>query len=116
MVPTLCYVGDMPQQDKNSGFQGPKAHKFCRFCCIGEQVVKLKDPNTVLHCDIITHGRYHYQVMEMRREISGLKTAAARKEYGTAWGIGDTVPALASITPALGLILSRPPDPAHSKY
>jgi hypothetical protein len=116
VVPTLCYVGDMPQQDKNSGFRGPKAHKFCRFCYIGEQAVKLKDPNAVLHFDIVTHGRYHYQVMEMRREISGLKTAAARKEYGTAWGMGDTVPALASITPALDLILSRPPDPAHSEY
>lgn len=29
-VPILCFIGDMPQQDKNSGFRGPKAHKFCR--------------------------------------------------------------------------------------
>lgn len=29
-VPILCFIGDIPQQDKNSGFRGPKAHKFCR--------------------------------------------------------------------------------------
>jgi hypothetical protein len=116
VVPTLCYIGDMPQQDKNSGFRGPKAHKFCRFCYIGEEAVKLKDPNAVLHFDVVTHGRYHYQVTEMRREMTRLRTATARKEYGTAWGMGDTVPPLASITPALDLILSRPPDPAHSEY
>jgi hypothetical protein len=30
--------------------------------------------------------------------------------------MGDTVPGLASITPALDLILSYLPDPAHSEY
>jgi hypothetical protein len=77
VVPTLCYIGDMPQQDKNSGFWGPKAHKFYQFCYIGEEAIKLKDLNAVLHFDIVTHGRYHYQVTEMRREISGLRSATA---------------------------------------
>jgi hypothetical protein len=116
VVPTLCYVGDMPQQDSNCGFRGPKAHKFCRFCYIGEQAIKSRNPNAVLNFDVITHGRYHHQVMEMRKEISGMKTADAKNRYGTSWGMKEAVPPLTSLTPALDLILSRPPDPAHSEY
>lgn len=115
-VPTLCYIGDMPQQDKNSGFRGPKALKFCRFCVIGQQAVKSGQPNAVLDFDAITHGRYHRQLVEMRQQIDALPTVAAKKANGSQWGLSEDRPKLADLSPALDLILSRPPDPAHSEY
>lgn len=111
-VPTLCYVGDMPQQNKNSGFRCPKAHKFCRFCYIGEQAVKSGNPNAILDFNIMTHGRSHHQYTAMREDMDTLQTAMDRNQYGTTWGLDKKTPALPSITPALDLILSRPPQPS----
>ncbi|KAI1753016.1 hypothetical protein F4782DRAFT_95579 [Xylaria castorea] len=116
VVPTLCYIGDMPQQDKNAGFRGPKANKFCRFCHIGQKAVKSGNPSDVLNFDIITHGRYHHQAIEMRRELESKPSNAKAKAYASQWGLSDEKPALRLISPALDLVLSRPPDPAHSEY
>ncbi|KAI1097192.1 hypothetical protein F4804DRAFT_352027 [Jackrogersella minutella] len=115
-VPTLCYIGDMPQQDKNSGFRGPKAHKPCRFCLIGQKASKSGNPNDILDFDVVTHGRYHYQTLEMRKCMANQSSNAKTKGYATQWGLAETEPALPLISPALDLILSRPPDPAHSEY
>jgi len=115
-VPTLCYIGDMPQQDKNSGFRGPKALKPCRFCYYGQKDIKSDNPSDILDFDVITHGRYHRQTVEMRKELDSLKTGAAKRQYASQWGLSEQTPALIDISPALDLILTRPPDPAHSEY
>ena len=115
-VPTVCYLGDMPQQDKNSGFRGPKALKSCRFCYIGQSARKPGNPAAVLDFDVQTHGRYHHQVVEMRRQMDSLGTAARKKAYGSQWGLAEERPALVDLSPALDLVLSRPPDPAHSEF
>ncbi|KAI8171048.1 hypothetical protein KHU50_005759 [Colletotrichum sp. SAR 10_65] len=117
-VPTLCYIGDMPQQDKNSGFRGPKANKFCRFCFIGQTAVKSGKASDILDFDVVTHGRYHYQTMEMRKEMESKGTKTATKAFASQWGLGEgqLAPTLAQLSPALDLIMSRPPDPAHSEY
>lgn len=36
----------------------------------------------LLDYDIFLEGRYHYTVMEMRKDIDNLGTKAARKAYG----------------------------------
>lgn len=82
-IPTLGYLGDLPQQDKSSSFRGPKALKFCRFYAIGQQAVKSAQPNGVLDFDIVTHGRYHRQLIEMRKRMDSLNTAAKRGKYGS---------------------------------
>lgn len=115
-VPTLCYIGDMPQQDKNSGFRGPKALKPCRFCYYGQQAIKSNDPSAILDFDIVAHGRYHRQTIEMHKEMDSMKTGVAKRQYGSQWGLSEDLPALVDISPALDLIMSRPPDPAHSEY
>ncbi|KAL7818066.1 hypothetical protein V8C44DRAFT_211757 [Trichoderma aethiopicum] len=115
-VPTLCYIGDMPQQDKNSGFRGPKALKFCRFCHIGQAAIKSGQPNSILDFDVISHGRYHHQLIEMRRQMGSYKTATAQRGFASQWGLSEDEPKLTQLSPALDLILSRPPDPAHSEY
>jgi hypothetical protein len=48
--------------------------------------------------------------------MESLKTATDKRTYGSQWGLSEERPALIDISPALDLILSRPPDPAHSEY
>ena len=115
---TMCYTGDMPQQAENSGFKGPRAHKFCRFCFIGAKPEAAVDsPTAIMDIDTVKHGRYHVQTAHMQRMMrENLKTAADRRDYGTQWGLNEADPPLVAISPALDLILSRPPDAAHSEY
>ena len=58
---TLCYLGDMPQQQGNSGMKTQRAKRGCRFCYVVE------DERADLQFDTNTHGRYHHQVLNMRR-------------------------------------------------
>ncbi|KAM7201547.1 hypothetical protein V8F20_004775 [Naviculisporaceae sp. PSN 640] len=114
---TMCYTGDMPQQDKNTGTLGPTALKFCRFCYIGPtHVINEKD---VLSDDFYQpeNLRYHHQMLQMRHEIENvLTTGNKQKAYSKQWGINQQRPALFDLSPALDVILSRPSDPAHSEY
>jgi hypothetical protein len=52
----------------------------------------------------------------MRKQMESLVTATDKRAYGSQWGLSEEQPALVDISPALDLILSRPPDPAHSEY
>ena len=113
---TMCYTGDMPQQAENSGFKHPRGHKFCRFCFIGSKSGGDNDADAVMGIDLDTHGRYHHQTRQMQVMYETLGTNKAKEEFGTQWGISNPNPPLTSISPASDLILSRPPDPAHSEY
>ncbi|KAI8177284.1 hypothetical protein K4K51_005651 [Colletotrichum sp. SAR 10_75] len=117
-VPTLCYISDMPQQDKNSGFRGPKANKFCRFYFISQTAVKSRKASNILDFNVVTHSQYHYQTIEMQKEIESKGTKTATKAFASQWGLskGQLAPTLAQLSPALNLIMSHPPDPAHSEY
>ena len=112
----MCYIGDMPQQAENSGFKGPRAHKFCR-CCFASSGQRAVDPDVMLKFDHITHGRYHIQTLEMQHMLHHhLQTVSERKRYCTQWGMAEELPALARLSPALDLVMSRPVDAAHSEY
>src|SRR5271168_1425078 len=65
---TLCYIGDMPQQQENSGFKTQRATRGCRFCFVKDTARGDLDFNTV------EHGRYHYQTINMRKEMESLLT------------------------------------------
>jgi hypothetical protein len=112
---TMCYIGDMPQQAENSGFKGPRAHKFCR-CCFAGSGQKTTDPDVLLKFDIVTHGRFHVQTKEMQNTMACLASESQKKAYGSQWGIVSPTPALDMISPALDIIMTRPFDPAHSEY
>lgn len=107
---SLCYIGDMPQQQENSGFKSQRADKGCRFCFIDAK------QRGDLNFDINEHGRYHHQAINMRKQMNNLRTATQRNQYGKDWGLAPRKPPLQQISPALDLILSRPADPAHSEY
>lgn len=64
IVFALAYIGDMPQQQWNAGFLGARAKLSCRGCYISEE-----DGRGNLDYDIVSDGRYHYQVMALREEI-----------------------------------------------
>lgn len=87
-VPTVCYLGDMPQQDKNSGFEGSQA---CRFCHHGQATIKSGVASDILDFDVIT-------------QMESLKTATDKRTYGSQWGLSEERPALIDISPALDLI------------
>jgi hypothetical protein len=53
----------------------------------------------------------------MRKEINSLCTKDERNKYGTQWGLVEgEEPALATISPALDLIITRPSDPPHLEF
>ncbi|KAK4117995.1 hypothetical protein N657DRAFT_465176 [Parathielavia appendiculata] len=112
----MCYIGDMPQQAENSGFKGPRAHKFCR-CCFAASGQCAVNPDVMLKFDHITHGRFHIQTLEMQQMLHrSLQTASERKQYCAQWGMAEDIPALPRLSPALDLVMSRPTDAAHSEY
>ena len=106
---TLCFIGDMPQQQENAGFKSQRATLGCRFCFV--QDVQRGD----LDYDTTVNGRYHHQVVQMRKEMDALlKTDKAK--YAQKWGLSPEAPALIKLSPALDVILTRPADPAHSEF
>lgn len=113
---TMAYIGDMPQQAENSGLKGPRATKFCRFCNIASVGKHISDPNQPFYVDVHQEGRFHNQTLQMQNMMLGLRSETAKEAYGKQWGLSSPSPALASISPALDLIVSRPMDPAHSEF
>ncbi|RYC58953.1 hypothetical protein CHU98_g7247 [Xylaria longipes] len=113
---TMAYVGDMPQQAENSGLKGPRATRFCRFCNIVSAGKQISDPNQPFYIDVNQEGRFHNQTLQMQNMMLGLRSETAKEAYGKQWGLSSPTPALATISPALDLIVSRPMDPAHSEF
>ena len=78
---TLCFIGDMPQQQANAGFKSQRATLGCRFCFTDT------DDRGDLNYDIVREGRYHRQTLQMRKEMDSLPTARDREKYGKKWGL-----------------------------
>jgi hypothetical protein len=109
---THAFLGDMPQQQKNSMMKTQRGNLGCRFCFAAV------DDRGNLGYDSLQNGRYHFQTVEMRKDLESHHTIRAREKYGTKWGLdpSERAAALAEIAPALDTLLSRPADPAHSEY
>jgi hypothetical protein len=110
---TFKFLLDMVEGNVLCGIKGVKANKNCRMCYAGKEGPKLNSRRDLSY-DIFRNGRYHYQTIQMRKEMAS-KSLAERAEYSTKWGL-DVAPVLQTITPALDLVLSRPFDLAHSEY
>ena len=107
---THAYIGDMPQQQVNSGMKSQNANLGCRFCYINA------DERGDVDFDHHLNGRYHHQVVAMREDMETIRTKGQKEKYCKKWGMSLEPPALAQISPALDILLSRPGDPAHSEY
>lgn len=59
---TLYITSNLPQAADNTGYKGPRAHKFCRFCFVGAKPENASDISTpIMDIDTVAHGRYHIQ-------------------------------------------------------
>ena len=112
-VPHLAITGDTPQQQLNSGCVGVSGTMGCRFC----KVSKKERPN--LDFDVVNNRRSHPELVRQQRHVAAMSPGIQRNNYCTTHGLAthDPVgrPALAEITPAFDLIMTRPADAAHSE-
>ena len=66
----MVWLGDMPQQQDNSGFKRQHATRGCRFCTISAEA------RDQLDFDVITQGRYNHSTLALRqKEKQMTKTA-----------------------------------------
>lgn len=96
-------VGDMPQQNQNSGLKNQNANRGCRYCLCPQ-----KD-KADLHYDIVLNGRFHHH-MKALREASKAMPKGQYKKFCTEWGLAETPTALIDLLPALPSIDSRALD------
>jgi hypothetical protein len=70
-----------------------------------------------LQFDLGSNGRYHWQTVAMRRKMESLKMDenGTAGQYATDNGLDEEMPIISMLSPALDLIRSTPPDPAHSE-
>ncbi|KAF1935730.1 hypothetical protein EJ02DRAFT_428167 [Clathrospora elynae] len=108
-APCLCYIGDMPQQQANSGCKSQNAQHFCRHCLISS------DERGNLGYNTIINGRYHFEMIQCRTEADS-KAARERNEIFQELGLAKDQAPLQIITPALDLFRTRPPDAVHSEW
>ena len=86
---THMFLGDMPQQQQNSGMKSQNAEVGCRFYYIPSS------QRNNLDYDITENGRFHHQVMNMRREMNALPTKKAKlraKNLGAKLGRKSSLP------------------------
>jgi hypothetical protein len=72
---THAYIGDMPQQQVNSGMKSQNANLGCRFCYINA------DERGDVDFDHHLNGRYHHQVVAMREDMETIRRKAEKEKY-----------------------------------
>jgi hypothetical protein len=108
-APCLAYIGDMPQQQANSGCRSQNAEHFCRHCLVG------KEDRANLYYNIVLNGRYHFEMIRCRQAANS-KAEREKREIFQELGLAPKEPPLQALTPALDLFRSRPPDAVHSEW
>lgn len=106
----LAFLGDMPAQQANGAFKSQRADLSCRFCTVRP------DERGKLDFDLKGKGRYHYQTLQLRREMHGKPARKAREDFAQKNGFVVEDSALFRLAPALDIILTRPGDTAHSEF
>jgi hypothetical protein len=112
---TLFYIGDMPQQQENSGMLSVAATYGCRFCYVAST------DRSDLNFDIVERGRFHFETQRLRQymevgERPDVNTDAKRKAFGRDHSMLPYTPSLQKLSPTLDILITRPGDPAHSEY
>ncbi|KAI5777603.1 hypothetical protein EDC01DRAFT_604245, partial [Geopyxis carbonaria] len=108
--PTLGFLGDTPQQADNMGCLRHNGTFGCRVCFIN----KAQYHN--LGFDVELHGRYHYEMKNLRAIASTL-SGTAKHNFLKGKGLSDDVdqPPVHLLAPALDSIRSAPTDPPHAE-
>lgn len=109
-APIMAFLGDMNQQQISAGFLSPRAVYCCRFCNAGS------DNRGDLYRDVILQGRYHHQVLKLRKKSDTISGKGNRGKFLSEHGLKPECSVLQTMLPALDIVMSFPPDPAHSEY
>jgi hypothetical protein len=83
----MAFLGDMPQQQDNSGFRRPTAARSCRNCLIHNY------ERADLEYDIHKYGRFHFETQNLRSHI---QETPVRKRNGELKKYGVLMKALCS--------------------
>jgi hypothetical protein len=105
----MAFLGDMPQQQDNSGFRRPTAARSCRNCLIHNY------ERADLEYDIHKYSRFHFETQNLRSHI---QETPVRKRNGELkkYGVSADESPLFTIAPCLNLDTFFPSDPCHSEY
>ena len=109
---TMCFLGDMVEQQEIAGCLSHQGNKSCRFCLIDKQ------SRDDLDFDIVKQGRYYHYMNSIRSKQAG-KAASARKKALSGMGLRDQhdmLDAVRSFTPALDHLRCTVIDFAHSEW
>lgn len=98
---TLCFLGDMPQQNDNTGFKRPTAKRSCRMCLVTQEY------RGMLDFDKVCLGRYHHQIWQ-HQQIVLMKNGTAREAFYCEYGLSLNPCPLLAIAPSLNLITFFP--------
>ncbi|KAL9593508.1 MAG: hypothetical protein Q9219_007519 [cf. Caloplaca sp. 3 TL-2023] len=109
IVYTMAFTGDLPQQQANSGFMSPIAHRGCSKCLV------TKEQRHDLTFDLLLQSRNHYRVLYERTKAENLPVSR-RHQFFQSMGMRKDQSPLVDLTPALDILRSRPFDAAHSEY
>lgn len=77
----MAYIGDMPQQQENSGFQSQNARLGCPFCTVTDT------ERGYLNFDIVHHGRYRHEVTRIRSWIAATTGVTAKANLAHKFGM-----------------------------
>lgn len=113
------FIGDMPQQQHNSGFLTQRSTFGCRLCSIDKHFWKL------LNLDLVSEGRYHWEIVRLRNRMNSMRLKAEKVRFTSATkGVGNArcmdphlayiQPAMQRIAPSLDINFTKPPEPCHS--
>ena len=73
----LCTIRDMPQQQANAGFKSQRANFGCWFCLVPSE------SRGDLDYDVVKNGRFHFQTMQQRREMSEIRAVEKRETFAS---------------------------------
>ncbi|KAI5778025.1 hypothetical protein EDC01DRAFT_623375 [Geopyxis carbonaria] len=104
----LGYLGDTPQQNENAGFLRSNANFGCRTCLIPSKSYSNLD------FDSVKHGRYHYEVQNIRKKALALSKSAQNEYYQKLGMRPEGSYILRTLSPSLDNIRGHPPDPPHA--
>ncbi|KAI5299975.1 hypothetical protein KEM56_002840, partial [Ascosphaera pollenicola] len=106
---SICFLGDMPQQNQNCGIAHPTGRISCRFCLVNPEECGN------LAFDLIKNKRYLDQTENTRRAIEQAQTLKQKEALRRFSGFATDESPLYQISRAMDITCDMPSDPCHSK-
>jgi hypothetical protein len=106
----IAFLKNMKQQQKSAEFLEFRITKCCRFC--DADVRNRSDLNK----DVVANERYHFQIQNLRKEMTKLFEVIRKKEFLIKQDLFWESSVFENITSALNVTVSFSSDSVHSEY